>query len=216
MGGRGRQERQAAQSDLRFTTELAQREYIHSDHWAWVGQLSPERLDNYGHAMARREQEGVLEFSQDAFLRELRKEHFHRSGEVPVWGNPEKAQPGIDRFIKFTASRSSISALSALAPVASDKGHDRFLSFQAPVASSPAEPLSDDVAARVARAAKAVRAASNSRVSRAVEAARQATQEQSAPPQSSAADVDRARKDARNARDRARRAARRAERERDQ
>lgn len=207
MGGRGRDREPRAEREPQFLADLPQREHVHSDHWSWVGDLSDQRLENYGHVMARREQEGILQDEQGAFLRELRKEHRHRSGELPLWGDHEKARAHNAIFSAYE-SRDYAEATRLLNPSAPVP--DSVLA-PAPV------PAPDDVSARVAKAAKAVRAASDRRVARAAQAVR-AAQESPAAPQSSAADVDpdRARKDARNARDRARRAARRAERERDQ
>lgn len=205
MGGRGRDREPRADREPQLLADLPQREHIHSDHWSWVGSLSDQRLENYGHVMARREQEGTLENEQGAFLRELRKEHRHRNGELPLWGDHEKARAHNAIFSAYE-SRDYSEATRLLNPSAP-------VPDSVPAPAPAPVPAPDDVAARVAKAAKAVRAASDRRVTRAAQAVR-AAQESPAAPQSSAADVDdRARKDARNARDRARRAARRAERD---
>lgn len=195
MGGRGRRENQ--QDEARFfenvSAALGPREYVHSDHWSWVETLSPDRLENYGHVMARKEQDGSIQMEQAAFLYELRKEHRHRTGELPLWGDHDLSRQANERFQVFRpAPASAPASVAPVAPVAS----------VAPVAPDASD-ASDDVQRRVADAVKSVRKSSSARVSRAVDSVQGSVDP----------DTDRVRKDARNARDRARRAARRAARE---
>lgn len=146
MGGRGRRENQ---DEARFfenvSAALGPREYVHSDHWSWVETLSPDRLENYGHAMARKEQDGSIQMEQAAFLYELRKEHRHRTGELPLWADHDLSRQANERFQVFRPD-------------------------PAPVPSVPVSSVaSDDLQRRVADAVKSVRKSSSARVSRAID-----------------------------------------------
>ncbi|WP_415878986.1 hypothetical protein [Methylomonas sp. TEB] len=90
MGGRSRE---------------SQKELVHSDYWAWVSELSNERLERYGQytqiEMDQVYRQGrQYNRSPDALNHELTKEYRARFGTDPEWKSKGKDLRHGEDFLK--------------------------------------------------------------------------------------------------------------------
>lgn len=62
------------------------RETVSSDRWGWVGELSNDRLERYGHMSAYKSQHDDIQKGSLNYY--LAKEHENRFGSSPSWAVP--------------------------------------------------------------------------------------------------------------------------------